>query len=38
MGSDRADNSFAGLLSEPRRRRILEWIQEEGAARVRDLA
>lgn len=27
-----------GLLSEPRRRRILEWIQEEGAARVRDLA
>jgi DeoR/GlpR family transcriptional regulator of sugar metabolism len=28
----------AGLLSEPRRRRILDWIQEEGAARVRDLA
>ncbi len=28
----------AGLLSEPRRRRILEWIQEEGSARVRDLA
>ncbi len=27
-----------GLLSEPRRRRILEWIQEEGSARVRDLA
>ncbi len=27
-----------GLLAEPRRRRILEWIQEEGAARVRDLA
>ncbi|PZQ97164.1 MAG: alkaline phosphatase [Cereibacter sphaeroides] len=27
-----------GLLSEPRRRRILEWIQEEGAARVRELA
>jgi DeoR/GlpR family transcriptional regulator of sugar metabolism len=30
--------SMVGLLSEPRRRRILEWIQEEGAARVRDLA
>lgn len=29
---------FVGLLSEPRRRRILEWIQEEGAARVRELA
>ncbi|MBP1804948.1 DeoR/GlpR family DNA-binding transcription regulator [Rubellimicrobium aerolatum] len=27
-----------GLLSEPRRRRILEWLQEEGSARVRDLA
>jgi DeoR/GlpR family transcriptional regulator of sugar metabolism len=27
-----------GLLSEPRRRRILEWVQEEGSARVRDLA
>lgn len=30
--------SMAGLLSEPRRRRILEWIQEEGSARVRELA
>lgn len=29
---------MVGLLSEPRRRRILDWIQEEGAARVRDLA
>jgi DeoR/GlpR family transcriptional regulator of sugar metabolism len=28
----------AGLLSEPRRRRILEWVQEEGSARVRELA
>ena len=28
----------AGLLSEPRRRRILDWMQEEGSARVRDLA
>lgn len=27
-----------GLLSEPRRRRILEWIQEEGSVRVRELA
>lgn len=32
------NESMIGLLSEPRRRRILEWIQEEGAARVRDLA
>ena len=30
--------TMIGLLSEPRRRRILEWIQEEGAARVRDLS
>lgn len=35
--SGRGD-TMVGLLSEPRRRRILEWIQEEGAARVRDLA
>jgi DeoR/GlpR family transcriptional regulator of sugar metabolism len=32
------DDSMVGLLSEPRRRRIPEWVQEEGAARVRDLA
>ena len=32
------NESLTGLLSEPRRRRILEWIQEEGSARVRDLA
>lgn len=32
------NDEMAGLLAEPRRRRILEWIQEEGAARVRDLA
>jgi DeoR/GlpR family transcriptional regulator of sugar metabolism len=32
------DDSKLSLLAEPRRRRILEWIQEEGAARVRDLA
>ncbi len=28
----------AGLLSEPRRRCILEWMEEEGSVRVRDLA
>lgn len=26
------------LLAEPRRQRILEWLQEEGSARVRDLS
>lgn len=36
--SPERNESMVGLLSEPRRRRILEWIQEEGAARVRDLA
>lgn len=29
---------MAGLLSAPRRKRILEWIEEEGSARVRVLA
>lgn len=29
---------MTGLLSEPRRRRILEWIEEEGSARVRELS
>lgn len=33
-----SSDSMVGLLAEPRRRRILEWIQEEGAARVRELA
>lgn len=33
-----ASESMIGLLSEPRRRRILEWLQEEGSARVRELA
>ncbi len=37
MQPNRSNSKF-GLLSEPRRRRILEWIQEEGAARVRDLS
>ncbi len=32
------DEDVTGLLAEPRRRRILEWIEEEGAARVRDLS
>jgi len=27
-----------GMLAEPRRRMILDWMQEEGSARVRDLA
>ncbi len=30
--------NLSGLLSESRRRRILDWMQEEGSARVRDLA
>jgi DeoR/GlpR family transcriptional regulator of sugar metabolism len=29
---------LAGLLAEPRRKKILEWLQEEGSARVRDLS
>ena len=28
---------FNGLLAEPRRMKILDWLQEEGSARVRDL-
>ena len=27
-----------GLLAEPRRMKILAWLQEEGSARVRDLS
>lgn len=30
--------SLSGLLAEPRRKKILEWLQEEGSARVRDLS
>ncbi len=30
--------NLSGLLSESRRRRILDWLSEEGSARVRDLA
>lgn len=35
---NKRNTNMIGLLSVPRRRRILEWIQEEGAARVRDLS
>ncbi|SEP73985.1 transcriptional regulator, DeoR family [Devosia sp. YR412] len=33
-----ADASRLNLLAEPRRMKILEWLQEEGSARVRDLS
>lgn len=33
-----AGGALSGLLAEPRRRKILEWLQEEGSARVRDLS
>jgi DeoR/GlpR family transcriptional regulator of sugar metabolism len=40
--SKRAGGDTAGgrlnLLAEPRRMKILEWLQEEGSARVRDLS
>lgn len=32
------DRSRGGLLSETRRRKILDWLQEEGSARVRELS
>ncbi|SHL98246.1 transcriptional regulator, DeoR family [Roseibium suaedae] len=35
--ADRNENTVR-LLAEPRRQRILEWIEEEGSARVRDLS
>jgi DeoR/GlpR family transcriptional regulator of sugar metabolism len=31
-------NDLNGLLAEPRRMKILDWLQEEGSARVRDLS
>ena len=31
-------NAGPGMLSTVRRQRIIEWIEEEGSARVRDLA
>jgi DeoR/GlpR family transcriptional regulator of sugar metabolism len=32
------DGNRPSLLAEPRRMKILEWLQEEGSARVRDLS
>ena len=32
------DSGRVSLLAEPRRMKILEWLQEEGSARVRDLS
>ena len=37
-GAAEASGTLSGLLAEPRRRKILEWLQEEGSARVRDLS
>lgn len=37
-GRDRPADGRAALLAEPRRQKILEWLQEEGSARVRDLS
>lgn len=36
--SSEPSESLSGLLAEPRRKKILEWLQEEGSARVRDLS
>jgi DeoR/GlpR family transcriptional regulator of sugar metabolism len=36
--SSASGEGFSGLLAEPRRKKILEWLQEEGSARVRDLS
>lgn len=33
-----SETSRVSLLAEPRRMKILEWLQEEGSARVRDLS
>lgn len=33
-----SNEAITGLLAEPRRRKILEWLEEEGSARVRDLS
>src|SRR5215217_4653023 len=37
-GSEAHAGGAPQLLAEPRRMRILEWLQEEGSARVRDLS
>lgn len=36
--SSEPSDALSGLLAEPRRKKILEWLQEEGSARVRDLS
>jgi DeoR/GlpR family transcriptional regulator of sugar metabolism len=33
-----ANQDLNGLLAEPRRMKIIDWLQEEGSARVRDLS
>ena len=33
-----ANSELNGLLAEPRRMKILDWLQEEGSVRVRDLS
>lgn len=37
-GRLRLGDGGTALLAEPRRQKILEWLQEEGSARVRDLS
>jgi DeoR/GlpR family transcriptional regulator of sugar metabolism len=37
-GARQADPDLNGLLAEPRRMKILDWLKEEGSARVRDLS
>lgn len=37
-GKVAGDTTRQNLLAEPRRMKILEWLQEEGSARVRDLS
>ena len=36
--ASQANPDLNGLLAEPRRMKILDWLQEEGSARVRDLS
>jgi DeoR/GlpR family transcriptional regulator of sugar metabolism len=38
VGSRAPSEPRGALLAEPRRMKILEWLQEEGSARVRDLS
>lgn len=37
-GSGQVPGEWQNLLAEPRRMKILEWIQEEGSARVKELS